>query len=189
MARETGSLPADVGRWGRFYVLAFVFSVPGEIAAWATFGYPQGRNIGLFQLAMTALDGVGLSILLVAIALALRDRSWARRRPLVGGGLAVFGGVVTAVVSEAVGAHILGWWQYPVAMPTIFGIGLWPIIAWALLPPLFFRAWGSGWGLRPTVVLVVVDLALAVLGWFLLSGHAPWAGRHPLNMVFLARLW
>ena len=71
-----------------------------------------------------------------AAALATRSRQWPLRRPLLGAAVATVSGVAYTVFSEWVNATVRGSWEYTAAMPTLFGIGVSPLLQWLLIPPL-----------------------------------------------------
>jgi hypothetical protein len=79
---------------------------------------------------LIALAGYG------AAALATHSLRWTRHRPLSGGVIATLVGVVYTVFSEWLNVSVRGSWEYAPAMPTIYGIGLSPLLQWLSVPPL-----------------------------------------------------
>ena len=61
---------------------------------------------------------------------------WPIHRPRVGTAIVIAIGTVFTVWSEWNNVYRLQLWDYAPAMPTIFGIGVSPLLQWVVLPPL-----------------------------------------------------
>ena len=71
-----------------------------------------------------------------AAALATRSLQWPLQRPVLGAAIAVPIGIVYTAISEWLNVSVRAAWEYAAAMPTIYGIGVSPILQWLLIPPL-----------------------------------------------------
>lgn len=71
-----------------------------------------------------------------AAALGVRSFRWPIERPLLGGAIAVFIGVAYTAFSEWLNVSVRGSWEYAAAMPTVYGIGVSPLLQWLVVPPL-----------------------------------------------------
>ena len=71
-----------------------------------------------------------------AAALATRSLRWPLERPMAGGGTATLAGLGYTAFSEWLNVSVRGAWEYAAAMPTIYGIGVAPLLQWLLIPPL-----------------------------------------------------
>ena len=61
---------------------------------------------------------------------------WPIHRPRVGTAIVIASGTVFTVWSEWNNVYRLRLWDYAPAMPTIFGVGVSPLLQWVVLPPL-----------------------------------------------------
>jgi hypothetical protein len=61
---------------------------------------------------------------------------WIVDRPLAGGMAAIPAGVIYTAFSEWLNVSVRGSWAYADAMPTVGGIGLWPLLQWMIVPML-----------------------------------------------------
>lgn len=96
----------------------------------------------------TAGDVLIASATFALVSAALRGTDWPDRLPRRGLALLLIGGVAYTVFSEWFNVYRLGSWAYADAMPTLWGIGLAPILQWLLVPMLalrlyvrFYRLW------------------------------------------------
>jgi len=136
----TGVL-ARAGLWSAF---AFVLNLTWEIAqvrlytisaeadrlsvAWALFHCSVGDV--LIALALFALTGI-----------VLRRADWPASRPGTGGAMVVVGALAFTAWSEWYNVYRAGSWGYTASMPTIFGIGLSPLLQWLIVPPVLIVAY------------------------------------------------
>ena len=100
----------------------------GPVIAWAILHCSLGDVV--IALTMFALTGA-----------ALRHLDWPASRPWTGGTIFVTGAVIFTAWSEWHNVYRAGNWGYTEGMPTIFGIGLSPLLQWAILPPLIVGAY------------------------------------------------
>jgi hypothetical protein len=68
-------------------------------------------------------------------SLILRGRQWWRVARVGPGLLFTLLGMVYTICSEWFNTEVRGSWEYAAAMPLVLGIGLAPLLQWALLPP------------------------------------------------------
>ena len=138
---RTTSLMARAGLWS---ALAFVLNLVWEIAqvrlytiwaeadrlsvAWALFHCSVGDV--LIALALFALTGI-----------VLWRADWPASRPRTGGVMVVAGALAFTAWSEWYNVYRAGNWGYTTSMPTIFGIGLSPLLQWLILPPVLVLAY------------------------------------------------
>lgn len=73
--------------------------------------------------------------------LALWNADWPASRPRAGGVIAVIGAVVLTAWSEWYNVYRTGAWSYAPDMPTIYGIGLSPLLQWLIIPPVMVVAY------------------------------------------------
>jgi len=130
-------MPRDY--WRSFLVIALVAFVLHY--AWESVHLPLYTNYGtlggLLPIQLYAALGDVLYTLLVfaGVALIKRDAGWMRRAR--GGDyvlLSLLGLCIAALVEYK--ATLLHLWEYTPAMPTVFGLGLSPLLQMAVLLPL-----------------------------------------------------
>jgi hypothetical protein len=112
--------------------------------AWEFFQLPLYTlwNNGNYQTITAAILhctlGDGLISMAVWLVVGVVQRNW--RWPITGilrGGMLAWSlGVAYTAWSEWRNVYQLGSWQYADSMPTLAGIGLLPLLQWALVPPL-----------------------------------------------------
>src|SRR5512147_2715681 len=72
----------------------------------------------------------------VVAAAALREAFWPARAPWRGGALAVIAGVGWTIYAEWYNVYVTGAWGYTPRMPTLWGVGVSPLLQWLALPAL-----------------------------------------------------
>ncbi|GAC1543522.1 MAG: hypothetical protein NVS2B17_23390 [Candidatus Velthaea sp.] len=118
--------------------IAAILNVPWEVlqTPFYTLGAPISMRHVITCVLMGLVDAgaiVGVSLVVIAglSRLPVRGRNAATYAALfVVGALAAVGGESVALV--------FGWWTYSQRMPTIFGLGVLPILQLAILSPLAF---------------------------------------------------
>lgn len=80
-------------------------------------------------------DVLIMSVAYLGTAVLLRELRWPWRRPILGTALLVLLGTGYTFYSEWVNVYREANWAYTSSMPTVFGIGLTPIMQWLLIPP------------------------------------------------------
>ena len=101
------------------------------------------------------LGDVAIALAMFALAAMLLWRAdWPASRPWAGGIIAVIGAMAFTVWSEWYNVYSAGNWGYTANMPTIFGIGLTPLLQWLILPPVMVIAYRVLW---PFMVEKLID--------------------------------
>ncbi len=89
-----------------------------------------------------SLGDVAIALGMFALAgLVLRSADWPRSCPWSGGAIAVIGAMTFTTWSEWYNVYRTGSWAYASGMPTIFGIGVSPLMQWLILPPVMVIAY------------------------------------------------
>lgn len=88
----------------------------------------------------TAADVVINTIAFGLAAWWIRRWDWPAARPWRGVGIIVAATIPFTVWSEWNAVYRLNLWVYASEMPTIFGIGLSPLLQWIVLPPVVVMA-------------------------------------------------
>lgn len=120
--------------WGGF---AAALNLAWEIAQLPLYAlYEQAAFPAIaYSVAHCAVGDVLVSLACyAAAALALGDWRWPLSKPLPGIGIALATGVIYTVFSEWLNVSVRGTWAYAPAMPTLFGIGLSPLVQWLVVP-------------------------------------------------------
>ena len=137
-----------VVRAGLWSALAFVLNLVWEVShlglytiwreadgpriAWAVFHCTLG-DVAI-ALAMFTLTGI-----------ALWRADWPVSRAWTGGAIFVIGALAFTTWSEWYNVYRAGSWGYAASMPTIFGIGLSPLLQWMILPAVMVGAYRRLW--------------------------------------------
>ena len=66
---------------------------------------------------------------------------WPASRPWAGGAFVVVGAMGFTAWSEWYNVYRTGAWSYASEMPTVYGIGLSPLLQWLILPPAIVVAY------------------------------------------------
>ena len=133
-----------IARAGLWSVLAFALNLTWEIAhvrlytIWTTADWPGVA----WALIHCSLGDVLIALAMFALAsLVLRRADWPASRPWTGGLIVVFGAMAYTASSEWYNVYRAGNWAYTASMPTIFGIGVSPLLQWLILPPVLVVAY------------------------------------------------
>ena len=130
----TSGLMARAGLWS---ALAFALNLAWEIAhvrLYTLWAEADGLTV-VWSLLHCSLGDVLIALALFALAgLALRRADWPPSRPWAGGAMVVIGAMAYTAWSEWYNVYRAGSWGYSASMPLIFGIGLWPLLQWLILP-------------------------------------------------------
>ena len=139
-------------RWTAFVLLVFALQFGWEMMQAGWFASMKGLpfwSATLRCLHATAGDLVITAIAFVIAALVARRRHWPVSPHLsVAAPVFIVIGLATTAAYE-VFAIATGKWRYDARMPTIFGVGLLPLLQWLVIPAaeiLFFRLlWKWQW--------------------------------------------
>lgn len=101
----------------------------------------EDADRGLAYLAWTRLHCTAGDVLILLGAfwltsLAFRSRRWFVRSGLLAPGLFVVLGLAYTAWSEWANTSLHDGWQYRSQMPTLFEIGLAPLLQWLVIPPI-----------------------------------------------------
>jgi hypothetical protein len=138
-----------VARAGLWSALAFVLNLVWEIAQvrlYTIWAAADGMSVAWALLHCT-LGDVMIALVMFALAGAVLWRAdWPASRPWTGGAIVVIGTMAFTAWSEWYNVYRVGNWGYTASMPTVFGIGLSPLLQWLILPPVMvvaYRTLGS----------------------------------------------
>ena len=132
----THSAMARAGLWS---ALAFVLNLVWEIAQvrlYTIWAAADGMSVAWALLHCT-LGDVMIALVMFALAgVVLWRANWPVSRPWAGGAIVMIGAMAFTAWSEWYNVYRVGNWGYTASMPTIFGIGLSPLLQWLILPPV-----------------------------------------------------
>lgn len=116
---------------------ALVLNLFWELAQLPLYSYAMGTGLtgvtwGVIH--CTAGDAVIALVSFVAAALVTRSSNWPAQRPWPGLLVAGAVGVLWTVYAEWQNVYVRGAWEYAPSMPTIFGIGVLPLLQWVAVP-------------------------------------------------------
>ena len=123
---------------GLWSALAFAFNLAWEIAhvRLYTIWLEADRAIIARALLHCTLGDVVIALGAFTLAgIVLRRFDWPMARPLAGCVIVIIGAMAFTVWSEWNNVYRIGGWAYAPAMPTIYGIGLSPLLQWLFIPP------------------------------------------------------
>jgi hypothetical protein len=135
--------PGVMARAGLWSALAFVLNLAWEIAQVRLYTlWAEADRLSIaWALLHCTLGDVLIALALFALAaMVLRRADWPASRPWTGGVIVVVGALAFTAWSEWYNVYRAGSWDYTASMPTIFGIGLSPLLQWLILPPVLVLA-------------------------------------------------
>ena len=128
---------------GVWSALAFVLNLAWEIAHATLYAFwpdADGQRIA-WSVFHCSLGDVVIALLMFTLAgIALRRADWPASRPWAGGIIVVIGATTFTAWSEWYNVYRTGAWSYTADMPTIYGIGLSPLLQWLVVPALLVVA-------------------------------------------------
>lgn len=106
--------------------------------------YALWRESDLLHIAWAVLHCTVGDVLIACacfgmVSVGSRTTQWPSSQRRLGLALLLIGGVAYTAFSEWFNVYRLGSWGYTAAMPTVWGIGLSPILQWLLVPALTMR--------------------------------------------------
>jgi membrane-associated phospholipid phosphatase len=150
--RHAMTMPAAMKRAGVWLVLAFGLNLIWEIAQVRLYTLWSNANIVTVAWALlhcTAGDVVIASASFTLAGMVLRRPDWPAPHPWLGSVIIIIGATAYTAWSEWYNVYRVGSWAYTASMPTIFGIGLSPLLQWLILPPLLVLAYRRFGAPRP----------------------------------------
>ena len=146
-ARKQASARAKPGILARIVVwsaLAFALNLAWEIAhapLYTLWAQADGPQIA-WSVFHCSLGDVLIALAVFAVAgMALRCADWPVSRPWAGGAIVVIGAMAFTAWSEWNNVYRTGAWNYAPEMPTVYGIGLSPLLQWLVIPPVIVVAY------------------------------------------------
>jgi hypothetical protein len=133
-----------LARAGLWSALAFALNLTWEIAhvrLYTIWAAADGTSLA-WPLLHCSLGDVLIALSTFVLAGgALGRADWPASRPLAGGAIVVTGAMAFTAWSEWYNVYRAGSWSYAASMPTVFGIGVSPLLQWLILPPLIVAAY------------------------------------------------
>jgi len=133
-----------IARAGLWSALAFVLNLTWEIAhvrLYTIWAAADGMSVA-WALLHCSLGDVVIALAMFTLAgIALWRADWPASRPWAGGAMAVIGAMVITAWSEWYNVYRTGAWSYTSDMPTIYGVGLSPLLQWLIIPPVIVVAY------------------------------------------------
>lgn len=127
-------------------VLAFVLNLAweiGHVRLYTLWMEADGPDIA-WSLLHCSLGDVVIALATFTLAgVALRRADWPTSRPWAGCAIVVIGATGFTAWSEWYNVYRTGAWSYAPEMPTIFGVGLSPLLQWLIIPPVLVAAFGK----------------------------------------------
>lgn len=132
-----------IPRIGLWCALAFLLNLAWESAHVRLYTiWVEADRLGVASAVFhCTLGDVVIAFTMFAVAgvlLGLPD--WPAARPWTGGAIVTTVATVYTAWSEWFNVYSVGNWSYASAMPTIFGIGLSPLLQWLILPSVMVVA-------------------------------------------------
>lgn len=127
----------------RWAALAFLVHGLWEVAhlpLYTLWDDPDRWRVGRYVLHCLTGDVLIAATTYLLTAIVFRDFNWPARRPRSAGAFLLALGLAFTVASEWYNVYVLGVWAYKDTMPRIAGIGLTPLLQWAIVPVLMILA-------------------------------------------------
>lgn len=145
-AIRVDTTPGAIVRAGLWSALAFVLNLAwevGHVRLYTIWMQADGPHIAQAVLHCSLGDVVIALATFAMAGLALQRADWPASRPWAGGAIVVIGAMAFTAWSEWYNVYRSGAWGYTPNMPTIYGVGLSPLLQWLIIPPALvvtFRA-------------------------------------------------
>jgi hypothetical protein len=124
--------------------LGFVLNLTWEIAhvrLYSIWMASDGPGIAGAVLHCSLGDAVIALAMFALAGIVLWHLDWPMSHPWTGSAIFVVGALTYTAWSEWHNVYRAGNWGYTASMPTVFGIGLSPLLQWLILPPLIVGAY------------------------------------------------
>jgi hypothetical protein len=133
-----------IARAGLWLALAFFLNLMWEIAhvrLYTLWAEADGASIS-WALLHCSLGDVAIALFMFALAAIVLGRAdWPASRPWTGSAIVVIGAMAFTAWSEWYNVYRTGAWSYTSNMPTIYGVGLSPLLQWLVIPPATMKAY------------------------------------------------
>ena len=140
-AAATASLVARVGLCSALaFILNLIWEI-GHVCLYTLWTQADSLTIAWSVFHCTLGDVVIALAAFALAAIALRRADWPASRPWTGGAIAVISAMAYTAWSEWYNVYRTGAWGYTPDMPTIYGIGLSPLLQWLIVPPVMLVAY------------------------------------------------
>ena len=136
--------PSIIARACLWSAVTFALNLVWEIShvrLYAIWMEADGLRIARAVFHCSVGDGVIALATFALAGLALWRADWPVSRPWAGGLIAVIGAMVVTAWSEWYNVYRTGAWSYTSDMPTIYGIGVSPLLQWLIIPPVTVMAY------------------------------------------------
>jgi len=133
-----------VARAGLWSALGFVLNLGWEIAhvrLYSIWMELDGQRIVRAVFHCTLGDALIALVMFALASVVLQRADWPLSRPWTGSIIVVIGAMTFTAWSEWYNVYRVGNWAYTASMPTIFGIGISPLLQWLILPPMIVAAY------------------------------------------------
>lgn len=122
----------------RIVLFAFPLHFFWELFQSATYTFNSAPMGGFWSclLYCTAVDVLITLCIFWIVALAFRNRYWFAKPVALPAALFLSLSVVSSVIVEYINVFIQNDWAYASNMPLLFGIGLFPLLQWLLIPAI-----------------------------------------------------
>ena len=140
---RTVAVRAAIARAGVWSALAFVLNLAweiGHVRLYALWIEADGSRIAWSVFHCSLGDVVIALAMFTLAAAALRRADWPQSRPWTGGAIVVIGAMAFTAWSEWYNVYRTGAWAYAPDMPTVYGIGLSPLLQWLIIPAVLVVA-------------------------------------------------
>ena len=134
------SLIARAGGWS---ALAFVLNLAweiGHVRLYALWIEADGARIAWSVFHCTLGDVVIALVMFALAGIAFQRVDWPASRPWKGGIIVALGAMTFTAWSEWYNVYRTGAWAYAPEMPTVYGIGLSPLLQWLIIPAVLVLA-------------------------------------------------
>lgn len=131
-------------RIGLWCTLAFLLNLVWEIAhvRLYTIWTEAGRPVIAWAVLHCSLGDVAIALVMFAVAgVLLHLLDWPATRPWAGGAIVTIGATSYTAWSEWFNVYSAGNWAYTTSMPTVFGVGISPLLQWLILPSVMVAAY------------------------------------------------
>lgn len=136
----TGSIIGLLARWTALAFLLHGIWETAHLPLYILWDDPDRWRVARYVLHCLAGDVLIATATYLLIAIVFRDFDWPARWPWSAGTFLLALGLAFTAASEWYNVYVLGAWAYKETMPLVAGIGLTPLLQWAVVPVLMILA-------------------------------------------------